>query len=334
MPTFDTGHLFLTFVTPIKGGSAKLAMGGQASHEQVIKSTLGLLPTALQSPATQEIGTNSPFARNRQTHLCRFLVLDDVIYNGRTPKDALVMSLRGEDPINPQPVDRLNSAYLMFAADVDAVMDEGDPLPVTLDPVSQGRVRDAYIRRLWRAMEPELRSIYSHCYGFDKVKTDEDFAQYMAQCQIETTMPFNDYWIAPPALSNLPIKALGIAAALPVAVALLGLFGWLLGWHTGWTFVTWTVISAAVIYGLYRYVLANGQKPMPPGKYGDLPSVLKSLYLQQNFANFAVDLQGKSPADLHAAFGDFVATHKPADKMAPSQTPGVISIAAENGTTG
>jgi len=89
-----------------------------------------------------------------------------------------------------------------------------------------------------------------------------------------------------------------------------------------------------VLYLLFQFVVRNGQKPMPPAKYGDLPSVLKSLYLQQNFADFVVDNQGRSPADLHAAFGTFVETHKPADKMAPSQAPGVISIRAKNAIVG
>lgn len=68
---------------------------------------------------------------------------------------------------------------------------------------------------------------------------------------------------------------------------------------------------------------------MPPGDYADLPSVLKSLYLQQHFADFAVESQGKDPASLHADFGAFLARHKPDYKMAPSQRPGVISIARE-----
>ncbi|OSP56829.1 hypothetical protein [Pseudoruegeria sp. SK021] len=343
MPNFDTGHLFLTFLTPIKGGSEALAMGGMASHEQIVKTVLGLLPTALQSPATRDIGENSPFCRNRQTHLCRYMVLDDVTYNGRTAKNALVASIQGQDPIHPQPVDRLNAAYLMFAADIDAVMDEGDPLPAHLDPDQQAWVRDAYLRRLWTTMQPELRSIYRHCYGFEAVTSAEDFAAYMARCQIETTLPFNDYWIAPPTLSNLPIKALGIVAATPVVAALLGLIGvvlglstapvlgWITGWGSGATALIGTLVSVAVLYGVYRYVMANGQNPMPPAKYGDLPSVLKSLYLQQTFADFTVESQGQSPEALHAAFGHYIDNHKPADKMAPSQAPGVISIAAEGG---
>lgn len=343
MPTFDTGHLFLTFLSPIKPGSTTDPTGALVSHEQLVRATLGLLPTALQSPATQKIGENSPFARNRMTHLCRMFVLEDVIYNGRNPKDAIATSLAGEDPINPQPVDRLNCAYLVFCADIDAVMDEGEVLPETLDASQQARVRDSYLRKLWTTMEPELRLIYGNCTGFDQVNSGADFAAYMAKCQLETTMPFNDYWISPPDLKNLPTTPMAVAAAVPVIVTLLGLIGglfgmekiFLLGWLTGWSawgsFFWGAVISAVVIYGLYRYVLSNGQSPMPPAKYGDLPSVLKSLYLQQHFSDFVIDHQGKDAAALHADFGEFLKAHRPADKMAPAQAPGVISIKADGG---
>jgi hypothetical protein len=331
MPNFDTGHLFLTFLTPIRTGTTRDVTGQNVSHEQAVRITLGLLPTALQSPATIKIGENSPFAHNLQTHLCRFVVIEDVIYNGRIHKDAIVASIRGEDPIDPQPVDQLNCAYLLFAVDIDAVMDEGDPLPATLDPAQQGKVRDAWARRLWERMEPELRSIYENCVGFDKVATGQDFAKYMARCQVETTMPFNDYWISAPKLSNLPVKPLAAAAIIPLAVTVLAFLAFLFGVqiiaHPGWVTLGGLVVSAAVLFGIYRFVMANGQKPMPPAQYGDLPSVLKSLYLQQHFADFAVTHQGCEDDRLHADFGAFLERHKPHDKMAPTQPPGVISMA-------
>lgn len=334
MPNFDTGHLFLTFLAPIRAGTTTDVTGRVMSHEQALRITLGLLPTALQSPATIRIGENSPFARSLQTHLCRFVVIDDTIYNGRNPSDALVMSLRGQDPIHPQPVDRLNSAYLLFVADIDAVMDEGDPLPVTLDDRQQAKVRDTWAKRLWERMEPELRSIYENCVGFDSVQTGDDFARYLKRCQVDTTMPFHDYWTSPPKLSPLPIKPLAAIAIVPLAVTVLAFLAQLFGYMTpvaGWIALAGLVVSAVVLVGLYRYIVAHGQKPMPPADHGDLPSVLKSLYLQQHFADFVVDRQGADPAKLHAAFGDFLAAHRPGDTMTPTQKPGVIS--ARHGTS-
>lgn len=333
MPNFDTGHLFLTFLAPIKAGTTTDLTGQVMSHEQALRITLGLLPTALQSPATIRIGENSPFARSLQTHLCRFVVIEDTIHNGRTPRDALVMSLRGQDPIHPQPVDRLNSAYLLFAADIDAVMDEGDPLPATLDARQQGRVRDAWARRLWARMEPELRAIYGNCVGFDSVQTGDDFARYLKRCQIDTTMPFHDYWTSPPRLDPLPVKPLAAVAIVPLAVTVVAFLAQLFGVMTpssGWVALGGLVASAVVLVALYRFIVARGQRPMPPAAYGDLPNVLKSLYLQQHFADFVVDRQGAEADALHAAFGDFLAAHRPDDKMTPTQTPGVIS--ARHGT--
>jgi len=340
MPDFDTGHLFLTFLTPIRRGTTHDLTGTAMSYEQAVRITLGLLPTALQSPATIKIGENSPFARSLQTHLCRFVVIEDAIYNGRTPEDALIASIRDRDPITPQPVDKLGNAYLLFAADIDAVMDEGDPLPVTLDAARQGRVRDAWARRLWERMAPELRSIYENCVGFDEVQTGADFARYLKKCQVETTMPFHDYWISPPKLSNLPVPLLAIAALLPLGITVLAFLAQVfgvqavprLGIAPGWLALGGAAVSAAVLYGLYRYVVANGQKPMPPAQFGDLPSVLKSLYLQQHFADFALAHQGSSAENLHAAFGAFLETHTPADTMAPTQPPGVISVKAAQQT--
>ncbi|QDY70145.1 hypothetical protein [Qingshengfaniella alkalisoli] len=342
MPDFDGGHLFLTFLTPIKTGSTTGADGTQMSYEQRLRMTLALLPTALQSPATQKIGENSPFARNRRTHLCRFMVLEDAIYNGRNPKNAIAMSVRGLDPINPGPVDRLNCGYLLFAADVDAVIEEGDALPKTLDGDGQTKARDAYARNLWSTMEAELRAVYGNCVGFDDVANADDFAAYLTKCQIETTMPFNDYWSEAPLTEPLPVKAMGIAAAVPAMIMLLGLFGvilgleepvvlgWLLPWQAHETFLWGLLVTALVVVGLYLYVLRRGQSPMPPGKYGDLPSVLKALYLQQNFADFVVDHQGSDAETLHRDFGAFLKSHRPDDKMQPSQAPGVISIHSDN----
>lgn len=328
MPNFDAGHLFLTFLAPIRLGSAEDFQGKPVSYEQRLRIILALLPTALQSPATQGIGENSPFARNRRTHLCRFMVLDDVVFNGRNPMDAIGTSLAGEDPIFPQPVDKLTNSFLLFAADVDAVMDEGDALPAALDAGRQDRVRDAYLRQLWTTMEPELKSIYGNCVGFEEVRDAEGFARYMARCQIETTMPFHDYWITAPGLRNLPTRAMAVAAIAPLAVTVLGL---ILGWWGGWSLLAGLIVTAVVVFALYRYVLANGQKPLPPDVYGSLPTVLKSLYLQQKFADFVIDQQGAAPEDLHRAFGAFLAEHRPDDRMAPSQAPGVISIHAEKG---
>jgi hypothetical protein len=90
------------------------------------------------------------------------------------------------------------------------------------------------------------------------------------------------------------------------------------------------ILTALAIWKAYSYILDNGNKPLPPGKYADLPSVLKSIYLQQNFADLVVDMQGKSDTQLHKAFGEFLNQQKPSDKFKSSQVPGVISMRRKN----
>ncbi|MEL6678130.1 MAG: hypothetical protein AAFQ51_05440, partial [Pseudomonadota bacterium] len=160
MPNFDTGHYFLTVMVPIRDGLTTDPGGVLVSHIQNLRSVLAILPTALQTPATEKIGINSPFARDRTTHFARFVVLDDVIFNGRQKSDPIEGRLRGKDPITPEPMDELNCAYLIFTADFDAVVDEGDPLPKTLDVRAQNRARDAWARRIWEKMSLSSSAIF------------------------------------------------------------------------------------------------------------------------------------------------------------------------------
>lgn len=331
MPDLDSGHYFLTTLAPIRD-SAK----GEHTHTsftQAVRIALAKMPSALQSPATQKIALNSPFARNRRTHLARMFVLNDVVYNGRVGKNALLASITGDDPATIKPVDRLNTSYLVFCADIDAVEEDGKPLPGELSPTQRRRVRDAYARKLWETMEPELREIYINCEGFEGVETADAFADYLNRCHVETTMPFHDYYLELPKFNTLPLKGLLGAVALPFLVALLALVLRLLGImempligaSTLWTLVFGLVLTGAVGYVAVHYAIRNGEKPLPPGKYDDLPSVLKALYLQQNFSDFVVDAQGAAPPDLHARFAEFLAAHKPSDRDGPTQDPGVVA---------
>ena len=331
MADLDSGHIFLTTFAPIRDSAA-----GEVQHTsftQAVRIALAKLPTALQSPATEKIGVNSPFARNRRTHLARMFVLNDTVYNGRVGKNALAASISGDDPAVIQPVDRLNTSYLVFCADIDAVEEDGAPLPRDLTPDQQRNVRDAYARTLWDTMESELRDIYSNCVGFESVNTAQDFADYLNRCHVETTMPFHDYYLKLPEFNRLPLKLLLGAVAVPLLFALAGLilriFGLLhmplFGISTLTAFILGLLATALTGFVAVKYAIANGEKPLPPGKYDDLPSVLKALYLQQNFSDFAVETQGVSDQELHDQFGAFVTKHKPSDRAGPTQSPGVIS---------
>jgi hypothetical protein len=71
--------------------------------------------------------------------------------------------------------------------------------------------------------------------------------------------------------------------------------------------------------------MAAGMKPFPTAPNSDLKSVLKAIYLQQRFVEFAVENQGKSADDLYRGFGGFLVQHQPTNLEGPTQKPGVIS---------
>jgi hypothetical protein len=336
MPNFDAGRYFLTVLAPIRDG----AEADGVSHRHALRLALATLPTALQSPATEQIGLNSPFARNRRNHLARFAVLDDLIFNGAMPIDPILGRLTGRDPIDPGPVDKLGTAFLLFTAEIDAVTEDGAPLPASLTPAEQDAVRDSYAATLWATMEPELHRIFHHCHGFDGVESATGFAHYLARCQVETTMPFNDYYTTPVALPKLPLRALAAVVLVPLAVLALAALGWLAGaetvplvslladWHPG-AAVPWALLATgAALFGAYRFIMARGQRPLPPAADATLPDVLKALYLQRQFTQFAVAHQGLEPTTLHAAFGGFLDRHRP-QAPEPTQPPGGITVPVE-----
>ncbi|MFG6083093.1 hypothetical protein ACEUZ9_004338 [Paracoccus litorisediminis] len=337
MADLDSGHIFLTTLAPIKGAKDDPDIG--VSYEQRVRIALAELPTALQSPATQNIGLNSPFARNRRTHLARMFVLSDVVYNGRNAQNPVVATAKGINPVDPLPIDELNAPYLVFCADIDAVTSDGAPLPHNLTAKQQKEVRASYARELWNTMGPELKDIYCNCVGFDDVTTADDFATYLDRCHVETTMPFHDYYLELPKFNDLPVKSLlaavGVPAAITVLMLLLRILGCLnlpmLGFSTLWTAVVAGLVTAGAAMFSLGYALRNGAKPLAPGKYDDLPSVLKALYTQQTFSDFIVAHQGADPDKLYADFAAFLTEHKPQDKHAPTQTPGVISIREQGG---
>ncbi len=314
MPNFDGGHYFLTTLIPVRtdlvADPRSTAM--ITSHVHALRQTLIALPTALQTPATERIGQNSPFARNRATHFARFTVMDDVAFNGRGQRDPIKVAIAGPDPQTRDKVDRLPFPYLMFVADFDAA--DGSPAALA-----------AWLRDLWAVMAPELRDIFSHCQG--EVTDAESFVALITRCQIETTMPFNDYWAGAPPLQPLSLKWV-LAPIIVAALAfLLGLIGTIFVRHPG----GWKTLMVLGLVGLvvsiwlaYREIMVKGARPFPPAPGADLPGVLKALYLQQRFTGFAIDTQGKDDAALHAAFGTFLRDHKPEDAAGPTQSPGVV----------
>ncbi|MEI9928916.1 MAG: hypothetical protein WDN44_16050 [Sphingomonas sp.] len=310
MPNLDGGHYFLTAIVPVCNQGIVEHEAMKSSPIHMVREALETLPTALQSPASEKIGIQSPFARSLRTHFARLVVLDQPFYNGRDHADAIVSAIKGVNPLDAQPVDALACPYILVMIDFD---------PIDLQGKGEPR---SYLEELWRLMPAELTAVFRYCYGFSKVTDAASFADLIIACQVETTMPFNDYWVGAPQLPSLSQKLL-------LAVPLLGLVaGGLLAWWQGWPW--WGGLLAALLLAIlgividYWLVMRQGAKPFPPAPNSTLRDVLKGLYLQQAFTRFAAARQGEDPATLGAAFRDFLKATQPADLGGPTQPPGVI----------
>ena len=306
MPDLDGGHYFFTALIPIDNRGIVEHAGLRSSPVHMVRDALEALPTALQSPASEKIGIEAPFARSLRTHFVRIFVIEAPNYNGRDPKDSILAAIEKSDPLQAQPVDELSTPYLAFVGDFDPAGDEPR----------------AWLAELWTLAKPELCSVFHYCYGFDEGFDAAAFAAYVAKGQVETTMPFNDYWTVPP-----PFPALlpGLLAAPPVLGAVAGVvLGLMARWPWWVDGLLALALGAAGVFVSYRLVMTRGARPFPTAPNSSLRDVLKALYLQQAFARFAADNQGAAPVELQAAFVQFLAQVRPSDLDGPTQSPGVI----------
>ena len=310
MPNFDAGHYFLTVLAPIRL-DPDMQDNKIRSRRHMIREKLTAMPSGERTVASRGVGENYPFARNAKTHFARFFVLDDVVFNGRVSGDSLLDRLSGSDPLDPQPVDRLSTPFLIFVADFDAQSAGDNEL-------------NAYLSELWTSMGAELTAIFRHCVGFEAVKTAQDFCVYIKKCQIETTMPFNDYWSAAPALKDITLLPYLIGAGTGAVLILASLF------YGGlWLIAGLLVLILSAVLGYLALMhAARLAFPIssPPAPGPDLPAVLKSLYVQRAFTALAIDVQGESDQQLYDKFGAFLAATQPNDLTAPTQSPGVIGV--------
>lgn len=320
MPNLDGGHYFLTILIPVNSDLVDPGALAPVSHLHALKTALERLLPAQQSPVTakESRDDNSPFARSNRTHFARLFVIDDVAFNGRVPQNTLVSAIKGTVLTDPQPVDHLTQPFLAFTADYD--------------PQGKGHHEPSdYLQHLWSVMEPELRSVFQHCLQFETVKDGASFARWAAKGQLETTMPFNDYWITSPPFHSISTRLLITLAAVPAAYMVISLIGAFFAWLFDHPMNTWMtnaligLVLTLIAIGIdYLMIMRTGAKPLPAAPNSDLRSVLKSMHVQQHFTDFIGDYQLSSPAEVRAAFRDFVARTAPEDLDNQTQPPGVI----------
>lgn len=143
MPNNNGSVYGLTILSPILNDAK-----ATPSHDLQIRKYLATLPT----------GEESPFALAPGTHLCRLVVMDDVIYVGM-----------------PACEEHLASKYLIFESNLDA---NGD-----------GELEN-YLRGLAERIPQHLDAIWGHCVGYPGAADAKAFVDYMKACQIETTFFF------------------------------------------------------------------------------------------------------------------------------------------------
>jgi hypothetical protein len=131
----------LTILSPIVDDP-----NAQISHDCAIRQYLANLPN----------GHTSPFAQVSSTHMCRLVVMDDVIYVGTPARE-----------------EHLNSRYLVFESNFD-----GD-----LEP---------YLMRMATEIPDVMDSVWGHCVGYPGVRDVNAFVAYMKKCQLNTTFYFAD----------------------------------------------------------------------------------------------------------------------------------------------
>ena len=149
----EAGNAYgLTTLCPIVNGAEAPTPGHSA------RSCAALTRDVLQSLNEAD---PSPIAKVPNTYLCRFMVLDNVAYQGK-----------------PAHLDRLKSSYLIFVADIYT------------GPDSKRGLR-RYLEGMWEHAEPTIRKVWAHCVGFEKVQSADTWVRYIMKCQVETTLYFN-----------------------------------------------------------------------------------------------------------------------------------------------
>ena len=133
----------LTTFSPIINGHR-----GNQSYSAVIR---GWLEDTEKMPLDEK----SPLAKVPNTYLCRFYVLDDVIYEGK-----------------PAKVDHLKSSYLVFTSDF-----HGD--------------LESYLRGMWEHAGETVGQLWQYCVGFKGINSADDFIDYIKKVQLKTTFFFN-----------------------------------------------------------------------------------------------------------------------------------------------
>lgn len=216
MPSHEAGYYQLTALLPIKAGPYTSSLcqdnisrpcDSTQSYAFHLKCYLNQLSDSFLEnidSKSSELHQLHLFDHTRCTHFARFVVIDQLFYNGRLRNDSLIDLFRtlvsGKDLLSKKDrIDELESPYLLIAIDFDC------------HSSSTTCVQD-YLAELWPYASDELTKIFHHCEGFSLPLPPQDqtfdprttdwhsyrtVERLLLSHEVETTYPFSAYfWVA------------------------------------------------------------------------------------------------------------------------------------------
>src|SRR5215471_12715553 len=128
----QSGNVYgLTILSPIIDDPKR-----EVSHSVAIRRYLSQL----------DRDERGPFAKVSSTHLCRLVVMDDVVFVG-----------------HPAHEEHLKSSYLVFETNFDGDL-------------------ETYLRCMAREIPDVVDAIWGHCVGYPTLADPDKFVAYMKQC--------------------------------------------------------------------------------------------------------------------------------------------------------
>ena len=215
MPSQEAGFYQLTALLPIKDGAytsldcediVSVPCASTRSYAHHLKNYLNQLSDSFLKKIDSKSSAHSDlhiFDHTRCTHFARFVVIDQLFYNGRRRNDSLIDFFRllfiDQDFLSEKDrIDALESPYLLITIDFDC------------PPNSTTCVQD-YLTGLWPYACREFTEIFYHCEGFSlpapahgkysSLNPPYLNAYHMVERlildhEVETTYPFSAYFWA------------------------------------------------------------------------------------------------------------------------------------------
>jgi len=295
-------------------------------HEQPLSSLQYLREILTGLPTSNDFPDNisdavkqwkAPASRNGRTHFMRWVVINDLNYNGRPRQSTLkewIDSLLGHELTDAQQQDRLSRPMLLF----NVIFDTKDGSDQSVDNYLQG---------LWSCMKPELKHILPCLAGFEPDNGCSSFVSLIKRHQIQPAFSWQDYqWQEDSPTKGRLGTAVLSSAAVAVIIVLVAMH-----WATGQRGWTETLISATIVITSWQWLkqhvqsLINMPYPAPASPFSkeeqveslQLNHIRKAIFLRDQMVAFLANLQSVSPEKyserLYAEFGEFIESYKPFD---------------------